>query len=216
MKRAAILFLLCAQLLSAALPESIQKLLDSSPAARTAFWGIQIVDLATGKTMYELNPDHYFVPASNVKLFSTALALTRLGADFTFQTRVLAAAPPDELGRIRGPLRLAGGGDPNLSARAVPYRMGPVSGNPLGAIEDLAVQLVARGVKRVDGDIIGDDTWYVWQPYAVGWAVDDPQMRPSSSGGAGASTRVWNVKSAPRRLRASAVLKSLALEAGTK
>jgi D-alanyl-D-alanine carboxypeptidase/D-alanyl-D-alanine-endopeptidase (penicillin-binding protein 4) len=175
MRRAAALFLLGAQLLCAALPESIQKLLDSSPAARTAFWGMQIVDLATGKTLYELNPDHYFVPASNVKLFSIALALTRLGADFTFQTRVLAAAPPDEAGRIRGDLRLAGGGDPNLSARAVPYRMGPVTGNPLGAIEDLAAQLVARGVKRVDGDIIGDDTWYVWQPYAVGWAVDDPQ-----------------------------------------
>src|ERR1017187_426184 len=175
MKRAAAAFLLCAQLLSAALPESIQKLLDSSPAARTAFWGIQIVDLATGKTLYELNPGHYFVPASNAKLFSTALALSRLGADFTFQTRVLAPAPPDELGRIRGSLRLAGGGDPNLSARPVPYRMGPVTGNPLAAIEDLAGQLVARGVKRVDGDIIGDDTWYVWQPYAAGWAVDDPQ-----------------------------------------
>src|ERR1035441_1918820 len=126
--------------------------------------GIQIVDLATGKTLYELNPGHYFVPASNAKLFSTALALSRLGADFTFQTRVLAPAPPDELGRIRGSLRLAGGGDPNLSARPVPYRMGPVTGNPLTAIEDLAGQLVARGVKRVDGDIIGDDTWYVWQP----------------------------------------------------
>jgi len=91
MKRAAALFLLGAQLLCAALPESIQKLLDSSPAARTAFWGIQIVDLATGKTLYELNPDHYFVPASNVKLFSTALALTRLGADFTFQTNKVAS-----------------------------------------------------------------------------------------------------------------------------
>src|ERR1035437_9278194 len=175
MKRAAALFLLCAHLLSAALPESIQKLLDSSPVARTAFWGIQIVDLATGKTLYELNPGHYFVPASNAKLFSTALALSRLGADFTFQTRVLAPAPPDELGRIRGSLRLAGGGDPNLSARTVPYRMGPVTGNPLAGIEALAGQLVARGVKRVDGDIIGDDTWYVGQPYAAGWAVDDPQ-----------------------------------------
>src|ERR1035438_7372410 len=175
MKRAAALFLLGAQLLAAALPESIQKLLDSSPAARTAFWGIQIVDLATGKTLYELNPDHYFVPASNAKLFSTALALSRLGAHFTFLTRVLAPAPPDELGRIRGPLRLAGGGDPNLSARAIPYRMGPVTGDPLAAIEDLADQLIASGVRRVDGDIIGDDTWYVWQPYAVGWAVDDPQ-----------------------------------------
>ena len=175
MKRAAALFLLGAQLLAAALPEKIQKLLDSSPVARTAFWGIRIVDLGTGKTLYELNPDHYFVPASNAKLFSAALSLTRLGADFTFQTRVLSQTPPDELGRIRGWLRLAGGGDPNLSARAVPYRMGPVTGNPLAAIEDLADQLVARGVRRVDGDIIGDDTWYVWQPYAAGWAVDDPQ-----------------------------------------
>ena len=68
MKRAAAFFLLCAPLFAAALPESIQKLIDSSPAARTAFWGIQIVDLATGKTLYELNPDHYFVPASNAKL----------------------------------------------------------------------------------------------------------------------------------------------------
>ena len=72
-------------------------------------------------------------------------------------------------------LRLVGGGDPNLSARAIPYRMGPLTGNPLAAIEDLADQVVARGVKRVDGDIVGDDTWYVWQPYAVGWSVDDPQ-----------------------------------------
>jgi D-alanyl-D-alanine carboxypeptidase/D-alanyl-D-alanine-endopeptidase (penicillin-binding protein 4) len=175
MKRATALFLICVPLLAAGLPESIQKLLDSSPAARTAFWGIQIVDLATGKTLYELNSDHYFVPASNAKLFSTALALTRLGPDFTFQTRVLAQTPPDEFGRIRGSLRLVGGGDPNLSARAIPYRMGPLTGNPLAAIEDLAAQLVARGVKRIDGDIIGDDTWYVWQPYAAGWSVDDPQ-----------------------------------------
>ena len=41
-------------------------------------------------------------------------------------------------------------------------------------IEDLADQVVARGVKRVDGGIIGDDTWYVWQPYATGWGIDDP------------------------------------------
>ena len=122
MMRAAALLLLGAHLLAAALPEKISQLLDSSPAARTAFWGIQIVDLATGKTLYQLNPNHYFVPASNAKLFSAALALTRLGAGFTFQTRVLAETPPDELGRIRGSLRLAGGGDPNLSARAVPYR----------------------------------------------------------------------------------------------
>jgi D-alanyl-D-alanine carboxypeptidase/D-alanyl-D-alanine-endopeptidase (penicillin-binding protein 4) len=173
--RFAAALLLASRLSAAGLLEAVPKLIDSSPAARTAFWGIQIVDLATGKTLYELNPDHFFVPASNTKLFTTSLALTRLGPDFTFTTRVLSATPPDEEGRIRGSIRLAGGGDPNLSGRAVPYRMGPNTGNPLAAIEDLADQVVARGVKRIDGDIIGDDTWYLWQPYAVGWAIDDPQ-----------------------------------------
>ncbi|HXB70871.1 MAG TPA: D-alanyl-D-alanine carboxypeptidase/D-alanyl-D-alanine-endopeptidase [Candidatus Acidoferrales bacterium] len=167
--------LLACRLSGTGLPEAIPKLIDSSPAARTAFWGIQIVDLATGLTLYELNPDHFFVPASNTKLFSTSLALTRLGPEYTFTTRILSASPPDDQGLIRGSIRLAGGGDPNLSARTVPYRVGPTTGNPLAAIEDLANQVVARGVTRIEGDIIGDDTWYLWQPYAVGWAIDDPQ-----------------------------------------
>jgi D-alanyl-D-alanine carboxypeptidase/D-alanyl-D-alanine-endopeptidase (penicillin-binding protein 4) len=173
--RFAALVMLAAHLSAASLQERIQKAIDSSHAARTASWGIQIVDLHTGKTLYELNPDRYFIPASNAKLFSTALALARLGPDFTFHTRVFAAAPPDATGRILGPLRLQGGGDPNLSARTIPYRTGPGTGNPLAAIDDLADQLVLSGVKRVDGGVIGDDTWYVWQPYATGWAIEDPQ-----------------------------------------
>ncbi len=103
------------------------------------------------------------------------MALTRLGPDFRFQTRVLADALPDSQGRVRGPLRLIGGGDPNLSARAIPYRTGANSGNPLAAIEDLADQIAARGVKRVDGGIVGDDTWYLWEPYGSGWGIDDPE-----------------------------------------
>ena len=160
---------------AAALPESIQKLIDSSPAARTAFWGIQMVDLATGKTLYELNPDHYFVPASNAKLFSTALALTRLGADYTFQTRVFAHAPPDDRGRVRGRC--------GWSAAAIPIC--PRAPFPIAWVRSPAIRSPPSrtwptrssraGCKRIDGDIIGDDTWYVWQPYAAGWSIDDPQ-----------------------------------------
>jgi len=153
----------------------VRGLLEASPAARAAFWGIRIVDLAGGQALYELNPDRLFIPASNAKLFTTALALTRLGRDFTFRTRVLAETPPDAEGRVRGPLILAGGGDPNLSGRALPYRMGSPAGNPLAALADLADQVAARGVKRVDGDIVGDDSWYVWEPYPEGWAADDLQ-----------------------------------------
>ncbi len=158
----------------ASLPENIERLISSSPAARTAFWGIQVMDLESGKVLYESNPDHFFVPASNTKLFTTATALERLGAGHTFETRVLADAQPDAEGRVRG-LRLVGGGDPNLSGRAVPYRMGAPAGDPLASIEALADQVAARGVKRVEGDITGDDTWYVWEPYAAGWGIEDPE-----------------------------------------
>jgi D-alanyl-D-alanine carboxypeptidase/D-alanyl-D-alanine-endopeptidase (penicillin-binding protein 4) len=160
---------------AASLSEPIEKLLAASATTRAAFWGIQIVDVATGQTLYELNPERFFVPASNTKLFTTALALTRLGPDFTFQTRVLAESAADAEGRIHGSLVLAGGGDPNLSGRALPYRMGSPAGNPLAALDDLADQVAARGVKRVDGDIVGDDAWYVWEPYSEGWSVDDLQ-----------------------------------------
>ena len=176
MKRAAALVLAFAAHLLRGRPAGEHRaLIDSSPAARTAFWGIQIVDLATGKTLYELNPDHFFVPASNTKLFTTALALTRLGPDFTFQTRVLADRRPTRTAASRGTLRLVGGGDPNLSARAIPtawVRRPAIRWRPSS---ELADQVAARGVKRIEGDIVGDDTWYVWQPYAVGWAIDDPQ-----------------------------------------
>src|SRR5262249_42019009 len=74
----------------ASLGERIYQLIDAQPISRQAFWGIQVIDLASGKTIYELNANRFFVPASNTKLFTTALALTRLGPDFTFQTRVLA------------------------------------------------------------------------------------------------------------------------------
>jgi len=169
----AVALCLAAQLPAASLEREIARLVDASPAGRNAFWGIEIVDLGSGKTLYARNAERLFVPASNTKLFTAALALDRLGQDFRFHTRVLAEAPPDADGRIRGPVRLVGGGDPNLSARAVPYRAGPVTGNPLAPIEELADQVVARGVKRIDGGIIGDDTWYVWEPYPEGWAIDD-------------------------------------------
>jgi D-alanyl-D-alanine carboxypeptidase/D-alanyl-D-alanine-endopeptidase (penicillin-binding protein 4) len=138
------------------LARSIDRLLAASPAARGGFFGIQVTDLKTGRTLYQLNADRLFVPASNTKLFTTALALARLGPQFTFETRVTAGQPPDAGGCIRGSLRLVGGGDPNLG------------------LAELADQMAAQGVKCIDGDIVGDDSWYGWEPYAEGWSIDDP------------------------------------------
>ncbi len=162
-------------LAAATLPERIDRAIEASPAARQAFWGIQVVDLETGKTLYQRNPENFFVPASNTKLFTAALALTRLSPNHTFLTRVVADAVPDSNGVIAGDLSLIGGGDPNLSARAIPYRKGATTGDPLAAIAELADQVAARGVRRIAGSIVGDDTWYVWEPYATGWGIEDPK-----------------------------------------
>ena len=169
-----LLLALASSAASATLAERIDRLIASSLSARTAFWGIEAVDLGTGKTLLQHNAHSFFVPASNTKLFTTSMALARLGPDFTFKTRVLADAAPDADGCVHGALRLIGGGDPDLSPRPLPYRMGPVTGDPLMAIQALADQIASHGVKRVDGDIVGDDTWYTWEPYADGWSVDDP------------------------------------------
>jgi D-alanyl-D-alanine carboxypeptidase/D-alanyl-D-alanine-endopeptidase (penicillin-binding protein 4) len=155
------------------LRERIEAVLESSPAAQRAFWGIQLVDLDSGATLFQSNPNRLFVPASNTKLFTTALALMRLGPDYRFHTSIRAAAAPDTSGRIAGELRLVGGGDPMLSARAVPYQKGPALGDPLQAIDALAEQVFSSGVRRIDGDIVGDDTAYVWAPYPEGWVQDD-------------------------------------------
>jgi D-alanyl-D-alanine carboxypeptidase/D-alanyl-D-alanine-endopeptidase (penicillin-binding protein 4) len=175
MTRAALLLLGTLQItVAAAGPAArIRAFLDASPVARTAFWGVQIVDLDQHRVVFDLNPNRLFLPASNAKLFSTAMALMRLGPDYRFQTRVLADRAPDQAGCVAW-LRIVGGGDPNLSGRGIPYRQGtaPVA-DPLQAVEDLAGQVFARGVRCVDGDVVGDDTAYVWEPYPDGWSMDD-------------------------------------------
>jgi D-alanyl-D-alanine carboxypeptidase/D-alanyl-D-alanine-endopeptidase (penicillin-binding protein 4) len=151
----------------------IDKILAESPAAQQSYWGIHIVDLATGAIVYERNQDRFFIPASNTKLFSTALALTKLGPDHRFRTTITAPAKPDASGRVAR-LRFVGGGDPNLSGRILPYAYNVKPDNPLRYVEQFAQQLVDSGLKTVDGDVIGDDSAYANEPYPEGWALDDP------------------------------------------
>jgi len=160
-------------LAAAELPDKIQRVLDGAAGMRRGFLGVQIVNLGTGAVVFESNADHLFVPASNSKLFTTALGLTRLGPDYKFHTTVVASGEPDADGRIAGAVSLIGDGDPNLSGRELPYRVDSPRGDGLRAIEDLAGQIVARGVRRIDGDIVGDDSAYIWEPYPDGWGQGD-------------------------------------------
>jgi D-alanyl-D-alanine carboxypeptidase len=129
-----------------------QALLDASPVGRTSFWGIRIVDLDQNRTWFESNPNRLFLPASNAKLFTTALALMDWGRTIGFKPWCSPAAAPGDSGDVDA-LRLVGGGDPNLSGPVIPYRMSAPPGNPLEAIEDLADQVFARGVRVVRAQV---------------------------------------------------------------
>ncbi len=73
-------------------------------------------------------------------------------------------------------MRLLGAGDPTMSGRTYPWDGKTERPNPpLQALENMADQIVASGVKTITGDVIGDDTWFVWERYGGSWAWDDLQ-----------------------------------------
>ncbi|MGC1483269.1 MAG: D-alanyl-D-alanine carboxypeptidase/D-alanyl-D-alanine-endopeptidase [Candidatus Acidiferrum sp.] len=150
-----------------------EKLLDAAPA-RKGEWGLLIADARTGETLYEKNGDSYFVPASNMKLFTTALALARLGPEYRFHTTLETRGTVSSSGTLSGDVMLVGRGDPNLSNRKFPYELKEeFDGPPEKALAELADALVARGVKEISGDVIGDDSYFPRERYPNGWEIDD-------------------------------------------
>ena len=147
--------------------------LGSAPVGKGE-WGLLIADAGTGETLYELNADKYFVPASNMKLFTTALALARLGPDYRFHTTLETLGTISPEGILSGNLFLVGRGDPNLSNRKFPYELKEeFDGAPERVLAQLADALVAKGVKKVAGDIVGDDTYFPRERYPDGWEIGD-------------------------------------------
>jgi len=153
--------------------ERADALLGCEPASKGE-WGLLIVDAQTGQTLFERDADKYFVPASNMKLFSTALALAKLGPDYRFHTTLETHGVVSPEGVLFGDLFLVGRGDPNLSNRKFPYALKEeFDGPPEKALVELADALVARGVKEIAGDVIGDDSYFPREPYPNGWEIDD-------------------------------------------
>jgi D-alanyl-D-alanine carboxypeptidase/D-alanyl-D-alanine-endopeptidase (penicillin-binding protein 4) len=137
-------------------------------------WGLLVADAASGQVLFERNADKFFVPASNMKLFTTALALAKLGVEYRFRTTVesLAAVGPE--GKIAGPVYLVGRGDPNLSNRKFPYdHKEEFDGASEKVIAELADAIAVKGVKEISGDIVGDDSYFPRERYPNGWEIDD-------------------------------------------
>ncbi|HEX7286435.1 MAG TPA: D-alanyl-D-alanine carboxypeptidase/D-alanyl-D-alanine-endopeptidase, partial [Candidatus Angelobacter sp.] len=155
--------------------EQINAILSQPQLAR-AHWGLDVVELESGKVIYSLNPDQLFLPASNAKLFTTAAVLAAAGPDYHFRTTVESSGKLDDHGRLQGDLVIVGRGDPNISGRVMPFQVKTERVPPhTQALEEMADQVAHSGLKIVDGDIVGDDTFYAAQRYAEGWAQDDLQ-----------------------------------------
>jgi len=157
------------------LAEQVTAILSQPELAR-AHWGIDVTDLETGTVIYALNPAQLFLPASNTKLFTTAAALAIAGPDYRFRTTVEAERKIDSNGRLQGDLVIVGRGDPNISGRVLPLALKTERVPPhTQVLEEMADQVARSGLKIVDGDVIGDDTFYSAERYAEGWAQDDLQ-----------------------------------------
>jgi D-alanyl-D-alanine carboxypeptidase/D-alanyl-D-alanine-endopeptidase (penicillin-binding protein 4) len=136
------------------------------PAFANAFWGVEIRNLDTGRTLYARNASSNFKPASTLKLLTTAAALDALGPDDRFRTTVETGGRLDGLGRILGDVYLVGRGDPNLSGRFT-------EGRRTAAFENLADALVASGVRRIEGRLVGHEGYFRGERRGDDWAWDD-------------------------------------------
>ncbi len=138
------------------------------PEIRRGRVGLKIVSLDTDKTIYEEDAEKYFMPASNMKSFTVAAALEKLSPDFRFVTSVFAPAMPDANGMLRGDLTIYGRGDPSLSFSFY-------DGDYLKGVDALAAKIQAAGVKKVEGNLIGDDSYFAGGAIPNGWEWDDLQ-----------------------------------------
>jgi D-alanyl-D-alanine carboxypeptidase/D-alanyl-D-alanine-endopeptidase (penicillin-binding protein 4) len=140
----------------------------NNPDLAPSQMAVKVVSLDTGRTLFEENAEKLLHPASNMKIYTVAAALDRLGPDYRFKTSAYAPSMPDASGTIRGDLVIYGRGDPSFAASFN-------NGDYYKAVDDFAASIAASGVKRVEGNVVGDDSYFTGSHLGYGWEWDDLQ-----------------------------------------
>ena len=147
------------------LARKIDALLDSR-RYRRASWGVEVRYVDGGAVLYSRNPLKYFIPASNMKVFTTAAVLDRLGPNFRFETRLGYEGEIQDNGVLTGDLVLIGGGDPGLA-----NNLG--SGSIFQHLDNMAREVERAGIRLIQGDVVGDDSFFYHAPHGRGWNKKD-------------------------------------------
>lgn len=147
----------------------------NDPNFSNANWGVIIQSLETGEYFYKRNEDKLFVPASNLKLFTTAAALVLLGPDYQYTTDIFISGKIDG-SILEGDLVIVGYGDPTISGRFY-------NGDMFKVFNDWADTLIALGIDEINGNIIGDDNNFEPIGLGKGWAWNyEPYWYAAPSG----------------------------------
>jgi len=132
--------------------------------SRTEVWGVHVVSLDFGDTLFSQGASASMAPASNLKLYTSAAALHVLGPDFRFPTYLLARGELRD-GVLYGDLILYGTGDPTLGT--------PEPDTPSPALKALLDAVRESGIRRVEGQILGDGSFFTGDPRRPSWQPRD-------------------------------------------
>ncbi len=138
------------------------------PALEAGFFAVKIVSLDTGAVIFEQDSRKLVRPASNMKIYTVATAFDKLTPDYRFITSVYAKEKLDDEGKVKGDLIIYGRGDPSIAARFN-------DGDYFKGINALADRIVAAGVKRIKGDLVGDESHFDGDSFGSGWTWQDLQ-----------------------------------------
>jgi len=138
----------------------------NAPKWRSGRWGVMVQDLGTSEILYQRDADKSFMPASNLKLYTTSAAYVTLGKDFQYETPIYASGNIDADGTLHGNLVVVGSGDPSISGRY--QKEHPTT----GTLAEWTAAVKAAGIKAVDGAVIGDDDVFDDSPVAGSWQLD--------------------------------------------
>lgn len=136
----------------------------TSTGNRLGRWAVLAVSLDRHDTLLAMNPDQLMVPASNMKLLSTAAALHYLGPDFRYRTFLLANGPQVG-GVLAGDLVLYGTGDPTFSERFFPSQT--------AAMDSLAGRVLGLGIREIQGSLVVDGSFFRGPDRHPEWDSDD-------------------------------------------